>query len=41
MRTIPCPDQMPEDAVLVVLNGDGTVTIYEAGDQLPEVANNG
>ena len=41
MRTIPCPDQIPENAVLVVINGDGTVTIYEAGDKLPEVVSNG
>ncbi len=41
MYTIPNPSEIPVDAVMVVLNGDGTVTVYEAGDTLPEEGGNG
>lgn len=38
MQVISNPDSLPETAVLVVINGDGTVTVYEEGDELPVVS---
>jgi hypothetical protein len=38
MYTVTVMNELPKDAVMVVFNPDGSITVYEAGDTLPAIA---
>jgi len=38
MYTVDELNELPKNAVMVIINQDGTKTVYEAGDELPSQA---